>query len=150
MNKEQLQDAVTAVSRLALEAGAEPEGLYRAVEMAVFEAERLKYSPPVARVLERIETGFAGELTSASLARDAFVSASYLHKLFKRETGISLMAYVTRFRLQKSLNMLRSTRRPVTGVAHLCGFPDLSYYSRLFKREFGVVPTEWRKNDAEN
>lgn len=73
----------------------------------------------------------------------------YLKKLFKRETGMTPLQYLTNRRLEDAASIL-SVQYGVSDIseaARLCGFKDPLYFSRLFKRKYGVSPSYYR---AEN
>lgn len=72
-------------------------------------------------------------------------STEYLKKLFKKETGLTPLQYLTEKRLENAANTLASYwgRGNVSETARLCGFSDPLYFSRLFKRKYGVSPRSY-------
>lgn len=85
--------------------------------------------------------------TVEKLAAQIDVSASYLQRLFKTETGISPMSYVNNLRLDKARELLETGDwfYRISEISYQVGLPDISHFSRHFKRKFGVTPTEYRK-----
>lgn len=79
------------------------------------------------------------------LARLFHYNEKYLGRLFKRKTGLSVGEYVNRRRLEAAKGLLRSTNAPVIEVAAQVGFNNVTYFNRLFKRQFGRTPTEYRR-----
>lgn len=77
-------------------------------------------------------------------AREARVSRSYLYRAFQAEFGCSPSAYLTRYRIQRARQLLRHSALPVGAVAASVGFEDPLYFSRVFRRETGQSPTEYR------
>ena len=73
------------------------------------------------------------------------VSRSYLSSLFRKETGISIIEYFQRIRLQAAEWELRNTDKNITAVALSVGFRESSYFSKLFSEQHGITPTEFRK-----
>ena len=73
---------------------------------------------------------------------------NYFSILFKKETGITPMAAINDARMQNATKMLRFTDRTVKEIAIACGFSDEFYFSRKFKRQFGISPKEYRKAEA--
>ena len=69
-------------------------------------------------------------------------NTEYLKKLFKKETGLTPLQYLTEKRLESAASSLASYwgRGNVSETARLCGFSDPLYFSRLFKRKYGVSP----------
>jgi AraC-like DNA-binding protein len=79
-------------------------------------------------------------------ARYAGVSRSCLYRAFQAEFGCSPSAYLIRFRIQRACQLLRHSALPVGAVALSVGFGDPYYFSRAFRREMGVSPTEYRED----
>ena len=73
------------------------------------------------------------------------LSSSYLCRIFKEETGLSMNAYITNLRMSKAGELLNDTNSYIKEVAISVGFEDQLYFSRLFKRYSGVTPSEYRK-----
>lgn len=109
-----------------------------ASDSAMLQLERVR-----AYVLERLRDP---ELSVCRVASDLGLSIRYVHKLFERE-GTSLCRFVREQRLQGCRRDLLSERRrgqSVTEIAFSWGFNNLSHFSALFKRRFGVAPRELR------
>lgn len=72
-------------------------------------------------------------------------SPEYLKKLFKKETGFTPHQYLTDKRLEIAANTLTSFygKWNISETAHLCGFSEPLYFSRLFKRKFGMSPRDY-------
>ena len=68
-------------------------------------------------------------------------------KYFKQYMGVPFIQYLNEFRLEKAAGMLLTTPDPVTAVAQRCGFDNISYFNRLFRRKYGKnaggIPQEW-------
>ena len=73
----------------------------------------------------------------------------YLSKLFKEKTGHTLQYHILTIRLAEAKRYLL-LGFTVKEVAALCGFKDVANFSKLFKREFGMNPTQWRIWDLEH
>ncbi|MFD0717462.1 helix-turn-helix domain-containing protein [Paenibacillus sp. GCM10027626] len=74
------------------------------------------------------------------------VSRSRLLQLFKAKTGSTIVQFVNEYRLNQAKLLLRMTAQPVTEVAALAGFGDLSHFFSLFKRNVGLTPHQYRKS----
>ncbi len=75
------------------------------------------------------------------LARELCMSYSTLHRRMKALTGMTANGYVRKHRLAKAMQLLRSGHS-VTEVSAMCGFNTPSYFTRCFKSEYGVLPSE--------
>jgi AraC-like DNA-binding protein len=87
-----------------------------------------------------------GDLTPAAVASRQRISDSYVRKLFESE-GTSFSEFVLTRRLVRANRMLTDRRwadRTIASIVFACGFGDLSYFNRTFKRLYGVPPSEIR------
>jgi AraC-like DNA-binding protein len=85
-------------------------------------------------------------LSAAIIAARHGVSARYVRKLFERE-HLTFSAFVLAQRLDSVHRMLTSPNhmgRPISDIAFACGFGDLSYFNRAFRRQFGATPSRLR------
>lgn len=77
------------------------------------------------------------------------VSKSHLCRLYRRESGSTIMSELNRLRLKEAQRMLRETDLAVTEVCYKCGFRDLSCFFRNFHRQTGMTPLAFRKNGSD-
>ena len=98
----------------------------------------------VAAALARLETGFAGPLTPAELARIAQLPAARFSRIVKRIFGITPMQLISKTRLAAASRLLRDTDRSIAEIAHECGFYDHSAFTRAFRAVTSVTPTQFR------
>jgi AraC-like DNA-binding protein len=87
------------------------------------------------------------DLSSELIAGRHGISSRYVRKLFEQD-GTSFTAYVLNERLTRVRRMLSETRYAhltIAQVAHACGFNDISYFNRAFRRHFGATPTHVRE-----
>lgn len=105
-----------------------------------------KYSPPVQKTITLIDSDLAADLRLSTLAAAQGLSTGYLSALFHRETGETVTAHVNRKRMNLALHLLSTTHLQVQSVAQLCGIPDVNYFSKLFKKQFGRSPKTYREN----
>lgn len=84
------------------------------------------------------------ELTVQKLADHLFISTSYLSLIFKKEAGQTFLKYLIAIRLDAAKALLMSPDIKVTEVAEKVGYPDVSYFSYFFKKNFGISPREFR------
>lgn len=81
--------------------------------------------------------------TPANLARVLNVSSSSLYRIFRNNSGISPEKYIQNYRLEQATQMLEKGVS-VKLVALSCGFSDPFYFSKVFKKIKGVIPTEYK------
>ncbi|WP_320780583.1 helix-turn-helix domain-containing protein [Streptomyces sp. CRN 30] len=101
----------------------------------------------VPRIRAHIEENLMDpDLSPDTIARAHHISVRYLHKLFHTE-GTTVGTYVRQRRLaacRLDLGRSRNRRRTVAAVAQTWGFANPSHFSRLFRRAYGVSPSEWQ------
>lgn len=84
------------------------------------------------------------ELNVESLSDALFVSNSKLLRKIKALTGVGPNQYIRSFRLAKAKKLLQDNNQSITAIALETGFTDPDYFSRIFKKETGITPTEYR------
>ena len=82
-----------------------------------------------------------------AIAQQCALSGSHLFRSFKKLYGISPYQYQLQQKVKKAALLLRTNNMPVTDVALLCGFADLSSFSRAFKKVNGQSPTSFLSKD---
>jgi len=103
------------------------------------------YSAPVRQILVTIDASINGDLSLKRFANELFLNTSYLSSLFKKETGMTLTDYVNQHRISYAKRLLKSTTLSIQSVAASVGISDIHYFTRLFHRETGFSPREFRK-----
>ena len=104
-----------------------------------------KYSTPIQRVLEYINLHLGDHISNEELAINASMSVSHLSKLFKNETGKTMTEYIAFLRCKKAAYLLKQTHLPVQEISSYVGYPDNNYFVKVFKRNYSMTPTEFRK-----
>ena len=84
------------------------------------------------------------ELSLTSVAEYASVSTGYLSGLFKKEAGTNFVKYLTDIRMEKSMELLRTTDKKTYEIAYETGFSNPHYFSVSFKKYTGLSPSEFR------
>lgn len=79
-----------------------------------------------------------------SLCAEMGISRVQLHRKLVALSGLSASHFISRFRLEKAAELLRSTRKTVSEIAFEVGFRDANYFTKVFTKNFEVSPSEWR------
>lgn len=102
------------------------------------------HSQTVQKVLLLIDSNLSGDLSTGALSRMLGLSVGYLSTLFKKEMSQTISEYVRERRMNYAAYLLRSGEIQIQTIALHCGIMDVQYFSKLFKRQHGVSPTEYR------
>jgi AraC-like DNA-binding protein len=80
-----------------------------------------------------------------AMAAELNLSARYLSDLLKQETGKTAMDLIHLYLIGEAKNRLKGSNETVSEIAYALGFENLPYFSRLFKKETGISPVEFKK-----
>ncbi|WHX47897.1 response regulator [Paenibacillus woosongensis] len=88
------------------------------------------------------------ELTVEGVAQALYVDASYLRKVFRKEASISVVDYITYIRMKEAKDILLTRPMKLSAVAEKVGYNDPNYFSKCFKKRFGLTPSEFEQLHA--
>ena len=97
----------------------------------------------IQKLVNRINASYMQKLSVSQMAEELGIDRSHLSRVFKSRMGVSLQEYILRVRLAEARRYLLAGYS-VTDTAQRCGFGDRSTFSRLFSRETGYSPLEWK------
>lgn len=92
-----------------------------------------------------VEANFCKPITLEQIASAFFVSKEYLSRAFKNEFRQNLSDYILQLRMEKSKALLLEGKLPIKAIAESCGYEELAYFYRVFKKHYGIAPGEMRK-----
>ncbi len=101
-------------------------------------------NPIITMALKYINSHLSTSFSLEEVSRFSGVSPFYLSKLFKEEKKENFTAFVTNLRLEKAKTLLQSTRSSIKEVSAEVGYNDQNYFSRIFRYQYGMTPTEFR------
>ena len=96
------------------------------------------------RIVTYVQEHFAEKVTLDDMAGQVQCNPQYLCHFFKEIAGVPPIQYLISHRLERAREMLRDTTKPVLEISLDCGFDNVSYFIRQFKKEEGVTPREYR------
>ncbi len=100
----------------------------------------------VDRAVHFIQGHYHQSLSIACLAKQVNVSAGHLCRLFKQHFSLSVMGYITEYRMKCARLLLSDTGLKVHEIAETVGFKDARYFSHAFTEKMGISPLAYRKN----
>ncbi len=106
---------------------------------------RGRYGSTVTLATEFLRTDLKGNAGVPDLARRFCLSPQYFGEIFKRDTGTSVKEFQRNCRMEKAMLLLQQGNLTVTEVASEVGMEDLAYFSRVFKKRYGIPPRQARR-----
>ena len=100
----------------------------------------------VQRMQDYIESNLEQDISMADLAKAAGYSPWYSYRLFQSLLHMTPAVYIRRLRLSKSALRLRDEKVKIIDVAYDLGFASVDGYTRAFRKEFGITPSEYAKS----
>ena len=99
----------------------------------------------IKQVKQYIQQNLDRELHREEIADQVFLNASYLSRLFSKYTGMSLKEYITSEKMKLAHTLITTTNLSISIIALKVGYTNFSYFSQLYKQQYGVTPSEERK-----
>lgn len=100
-------------------------------------------------VLKYIEHHYHESISIDCISEIASYSPSHFMRLFKETLGKSFTAYLIEYRLTMAARLLRGSDNTILEVASEVGFDNVSYFSRSFRKQFGITPGSYRKQHTD-
>ncbi len=100
-------------------------------------------------VLTHMAENPGAKLTNFEYAEMCKMSTSHFMRKFKEYTGMAPKSYKTDMLVKKAAHLLQSTQMNISQISYELGFDDSLYFSRIFKKRFGVSPLNYRKSNRE-
>ncbi|MFC3746784.1 response regulator [Paenibacillus sp. GCM10012306] len=85
------------------------------------------------------------ELSVEAVAAILFVDPSYLRRVFRKESGYSVLDHITHIRMKKAKDLIQKGNMKLSTIAYEVGYSDPNYFSKSFKKKFGMTPTEFEQ-----
>ncbi|MGL5693522.1 MAG: helix-turn-helix transcriptional regulator [Peptostreptococcaceae bacterium] len=102
------------------------------------------YSKLISESINYIRLNFKYEMGLSSISKAMFVHPTYLAKKFKFETGKTITEYINETRTKEAKLMLKTTELKVEDIAYYVGYNDKTYFSKVFKKMYGISPSDFR------
>ncbi|MBX9360682.1 AraC family transcriptional regulator [Streptomyces sp. WAC04114] len=139
-----LRRAVTAMPTSPPRATAEVwTALWRIAELPEGDGTGRRH-PFVATAQACIEENLAGPLSVPDVARVVGISHTHLTRVFRAETGLTVVSYIRHRRLQRARHLLQSSTLSITAIAAAVGIADLQAFNKACRRELGASPRDLR------
>lgn len=104
------------------------------------------YSPVIRDILNYLNAKYSEDFTVAHLAKTHHISLEHLSRLFKKEVGETITAYITRLRTEKAAELLKGSDLAIADIAMYVGYSDSNYFVKVFKKRYGMTPSAYRSS----
>ncbi|WP_294743642.1 helix-turn-helix domain-containing protein [uncultured Exiguobacterium sp.] len=97
------------------------------------------------QIAKYIETHYAEELTLQFMSERFYLSREYISRRFKQRFSVNLSDYIQTIRLNRAKELLSETEARIYEIALEVGYQDDKYFRKVFKKQFGMTPNEFRE-----
>lgn len=118
---------------------------YNHESMVDIKNELSKSAKKVNPIIEYINQNYATIESIEEIADACYINKSYMCRLFKKETDMTVVEYINHIRIHSACQMLTVSDKPLTEIALSCGFSSPAYFSSMFKSITKYTPSEFRK-----
>lgn len=104
-----------------------------------------QYEERIDQINQYIHANYAQPISMKDLSDKLYLSNGYLSRFFKKNYGTTFGDYLTNVRVFHAADELLYTNAPITAVAYNTGFTSAAFFNKVFKKRYGVTPSEFRK-----
>lgn len=97
------------------------------------------------RIVSYLLSHLCTRLTVSRICKDNLINRSQLEKLFHEKNGCGVMEFFIRLKIAAAKDLIRTQRFSFTQIAAMLGYSSVHYFSRQFKRETKMTPTEYAR-----
>lgn len=110
----------------------------------IYQVRESRQTPPIKKAVAYINANYSRSIGLEDIASVVGLSPAYLSRLFKKEMGRTVIDYLTLVRIEAAKRLLWEGKASLEEIAEAAGFKEVTYFSRVFKREVGVSPGVFR------
>jgi YesN/AraC family two-component response regulator len=96
-------------------------------------------------IRDYVDQNYRQKICLDQLAENFYISKYHLSREYKRVYGITILDYITAKRITYAKELLRFTNKSIEEIAEACGYPDQSYFNKVFQKLEAMTGTEYRK-----
>jgi AraC family transcriptional regulator len=122
-------------------------GRYANISFAEHSSTRTLSKSEESRAKEFLLYRICGNASVDEVAAECGVSTDYFSRTFKWATGLPPYRWLTLQRIERAKSLLRNSEDSLVEIALACGFSNQSHFTRLFSREVGLSPGQWRRRE---
>ncbi len=100
----------------------------------------------ILKIIDFIKDNYKKNIKLETLAELVSFETTYFSKFFKKYIGYNFSEYLNSYRISKAIELLESTKLSTTEICYECGFNELSYFIKVFKRKNQITPNKYKTN----
>ena len=112
---------------------------------SVYENRNIKNVDMIRKTREFIRANYKKKIKLIDISKAIYLSPYYLSHIFKKETGSTLLEYLTKVRIEEAKRLLESTPWNTTRISFEVGCSDQSYFCKVFKKNEGISPYDYKR-----
>jgi len=116
--------------------------IHRLYELVLFKEHPVIIDARINKAVRFITDNYYEDITVETVSEVTGLHPNYFGNLFKSSTGFTFRRFLTAIRINYAENLLKGGLHNITEVAERCGFPDVCYFSRVYKKERGIPPSK--------
>lgn len=109
-----------------------------------FDYSDARHASAIHRSMQHIRAHLDEKIELGRLAQAAYLSPDYFSRIFKRETGRTIQAYIMEQRMKRACELMAQPELRLQEIAHLVGIADSSYFTRVFRKTYGLSPKQYQ------
>ena len=132
-------------------------GCIDTLKISLFERRVLETPEPEAQegrtitsITRYLQEHMGEDVSLGVLSEEFHLNPQYISQLFKSEIGVGFLAYLTGIRMERAKKLLLTTDLPVAEVSEQCGYGDYRVFTKVFKKNENVTPSQYRRDFREN
>ena len=117
------------------------QGLWRA-----YEQEKISMPNWIAELMKDLNTPECFSMEVNEILRKYSYNYSYACRCFKKYTGTNIVNFFLASKMNFALSLLQFSNKSITEISILSGFSSINYFNRIFKKTYGISPSQYRKS----
>ncbi len=127
------------------------EAFYDLLPRILFECSiRIVHDPLINEAVAYIDANLQGDLSIGALCAHLYVSKNYLYEAFRENFGNTVTGYINQRRIHHAKRLLEQSEMSVSKIAEEVGVPNNAYFCKIFKKETGMTPSQYRSRTLRN
>ncbi|MDF2908006.1 MAG: AraC family transcriptional regulator [Herbinix sp.] len=117
------------------------------IEIASFFFERMeiRHTKMIEQIRSYIDKNYMNELSISTIAEHVFLTPNYVSLIFKQTTQMTVIEYITKVRIEKAKELLKSPDLKIFEIAEMVGYPNPRYFSKVFKKVTNLHPSQYKE-----